>query len=103
MMVEQKPLMFLPPSLIQIWVSSRQEEHGRLEEILPSFPPPHASSTEELCGIKLPRPQPVLRLVPKTVQNEAAINDCQVLWCCLRSGGRLEAGPGSWVGSNKSP
>lgn len=102
-MVEEKPLMLLPPSLIQIWVPLRQEEHGRLEEILPSFPLPHANFTEELCGIKSPRPQPVLRLVPKTMQNEAAIEGCQVLWCCLKSEGHLEARPGSWVGSNVSP
>ena len=64
--------MLLPPSFIQIWVSSGQEKHGRVEEIQASLLLPHANSIEKLSGIKSPRPGPVLRFVPKTVQKEAA-------------------------------
>lgn len=69
----------------------------------PSLPPPRASSIKEPCGMKSPRPGPVLRRVPKTVQKvHSTGEEHQVLWCCLGNRGP-RARPGSWGDADKSP
>ena len=99
--------MLLPPSFIQIWVSSGQEKHGRVEEIQASLLLPHANSIEKLSGIKSPGLALSSDLYPKQCrrkQHESSIMrrgpdamDLPGEW------GALGVWPGSYVGSSKHP